>query len=496
MNPAVRRFLALASVFVTMFTLVSALRIWRNGSLPGWLHPGASFRKEPYTLPTQAPLQSSDVELLTRLNAEYAKLTSAVVPSVVSIGTAGVRTERQADFTGRTYIRRYPTQGQGSGAIVTREGHVITNHHVIDGQQEIHVTCHNGKTYPAKLIGDDPLLDIAVLKISGGDNQFTPLKFGDSSDVQVGQLVLAIGNPFGLGETVTQGIISAKERSLSDQQRDLFQTDAAINPGNSGGPLVNLHGEIIGINVAIYSNDRENPGFQGVGFSIPSNDVRETMTQILERGRPVRGYLGLQMRDLDASVLSAIQYPGESAVTVLGVFPGSPGESAGIKPWDIVTAYNNEPVHGANQLINLIQRTKIGSTATLRIWRDGKEQDLKATIREGEPETSRDRSLAATDTLHAVGIELRDFTLQERMFGATGVMVTRVDDTGLAAGILQPGDRIFGVNDARVNDSTNCYLHLAASATRGETHLSLIRGNRTLRTTLPPLASTNPGPAH
>ena len=329
MNPSFRRLLALAAVFFTAFVAVSALRTWRSGGdlrglIPGFSKKSDTFRPETFTLPDKAPLDLGDVELLSRLNDEYARLTEAVVPSVVSIDTAGVRSEL-LEVWGRTQVRNYPTQGQGSGVIVTSEGHVITNHHVIAGQQKIQVTLHGGKTYTAQLIGEDTLLDIAVLKIDSNE-KFVPLKIGDSSQAQVGQIVLAVGNPFGLGETVTQGIISAKERSLSDNQRDLFQTDAAINPGNSGGPLVNLRGEIIGINVAIFSPDKQNPGFQGVGFSIPSNDVKDALLQILERGRPIRGFLGInQVRDVDPTVRAVLGYEGDGGAAVLGVLPGSPG---------------------------------------------------------------------------------------------------------------------------------------------------------------------------
>ena len=370
MNPGLRRLLALVAVFAVAFISVWGLRVWRTGgSFRNLIHglgtQSGQFRPEHFTLPERAPLDLKDTELLTRLNDEYARLTEAVVPSVISIDTVGVRTERLLDGWGRSQIRRYPTQGQGSGVIVTKEGHVITNHHVIAGQQRIQVTLHDGKTYPATLIGEDSLLDIAVLKIEGSA-PFVPLKLGDSSQVRVGQMVFAIGNPFGLGETVTQGIISAKERSLSDNQRDLFQTDAAINPGNSGGPLVNLRGEIIGINAAIYSKDRENPGFQGVGFSIPSNDVKDTLFQILERGRPLRGFLGVQMRDLDPAVRSAINFTGASGAAVLGISPGSPAAAAGLQPWDVVLSFNGETIHSTSQLIALVQRSRAGQSATCR----------------------------------------------------------------------------------------------------------------------------------
>jgi Do/DeqQ family serine protease len=415
---------------------------------------------------------------------------------VVSIDTAGVRTERLQDLWGRTRVRSYPTQGQGSGVIVSKEGHVITNHHVIAGQQQIQVTLHDGKTHPARLIGEDTLLDIAVLKIDSNET-FTPLKLGDSSLAQVGQMVFAVGNPFGLGETVTQGIISAKERSLSDNQRDLFQTDAAINPGNSGGPLVNLRGEIIGINVAIFSPDRENPGFQGVGFSIPSNDVKDALFQILERGRPIRGFLGVQMRDLDPAVRSALQYHGEEGSAVLGVSPGSPAQAAGLQPWDVVLSFNGEKIHSASQLFTLVQGTRVGSEVTLGVWRKGQMLELKTVITEsGAPGatsppptggTDQGRTRDPEEVLQTLGIEVRDLSVPERMRGFRGVVVTRIGSAGLANGIVQPGDLIIAVNNARVSGASEFFLNLSASVAVQDTALFLIRNGKSLRVTLPAL---------
>ena len=326
---------------------------------------------------------SSDLELLSRLNEEYANLTRAVVPSVVSIDTQGYSTQRLADFWGRVFERRMPTQGQGSGVIVSKEGHVVTNHHVVAGQQKFRILLHGGKSYTARLIGEDRLLDIAVLKIDD-KGPFQPLKLGDSSQVQVGQLVFAVGNPFGLGETVTQGIISAKERSISDNQRDLFQTDAAINPGNSGGPLVNLRGEIIGINAAIFSPDRQNPGFQGVGFSIPSNDVRDAIEQILERGRPIRGFLGVQMRDLDLTLRSHLDYGGESGALVTAIVPGSPAEMSGLQQWDVIVSLDGKTIQSSNQLFSLIQGSRVGGTIAIEVWRSGSIVKLQAKIAESD----------------------------------------------------------------------------------------------------------------
>ena len=501
MHPAVRRLLALVAVFITAFVAVSALRSFRSGGsfrdwIPGLGKTRERFRPEAFTLPDKPSLGLGDVELLSRLNDEYASLTRAVVPAVVSINTAGVRTEHLRDFWGRTLVRRYPTQGQGSGVIVTKEGHVVTNHHVIAGQQQIQITLHGGQTHPARLIGEDTLLDIAVLKIEAKES-FMPLKFGDSSQVQVGQIVFAIGNPFGLVETVTQGIISAKERSLSDNQRDLFQTDAAINPGNSGGPLVNLRGEIIGINVAIYSPNRENPGFQGVGFSLPANDVKDALFQILERGRPVRGHLGVQMCDLDPAVRAALGYGGNEGAAVQGVSPGSPAEAAGLQPKDVILSLNGTTIGSASQLVRLLQSTRIGEAVKLGVWRNGQTLELKATIAESGVATPTPQSPGGTaaqggardpeEILQAVGIDARDLSVPERLQGFRGVVVTGLTTTSPAAGLVQAGDLIVAVNNARISVVNEFFLHLAASATVQDTTLQLIRDGKLLRVTLPAL---------
>jgi len=500
MNTSLRRFFSLVLVFVTAFVLVTALRVWHSGG--GWPWPGdrgGEVRRDGFTLENRAALDLGDVELLARLNHEYAKLTRAVVPSVVSIDTAGVRTEQLRDFWGRARVRQYPTQGQGSGVIVTKEGHIVTNHHVIDGQQRIRVTLHGGKTHSATLIGKDSLLDIAVLKIDS-DGPFTPLKLGDSSEVEVGQMVFAVGNPFGLGETVTQGIISAKERSLSDNQRDLFQTDAAINPGNSGGPLVNLRGEIIGINVAIYSSDKNNPGFMGVGFSIPANDVRDTLFQILERGRPTRGYLGVQMHDLDASIRSALNYPGEHGAVVLSVLPGSPAVKAGLRPWDVVQSYNGTTIQSTEQFLSLVQRTRIDAKVTMRVWRDGEEMNLEASIIDSEDGARAAREAGNDGTsqignpasvIDAVGVVVRNLDARERHRGLRGIFVSRVDPTKAAAKHLMRGDLILAVNNVRVESANEFFIHLTSSAVSRETSIHLIRSGEPLRVVLPPVSRTS-----
>ncbi|HVJ45771.1 MAG TPA: trypsin-like peptidase domain-containing protein [Luteolibacter sp.] len=496
MNAGFRRLLALVAVFAIAFIAVSALRIWRSGgdfrSLVPWFSKSSgTFRPETFTLPEKAPLEIGDVELLGRLNDEYARLTRAVVPSVVSINTEGLRTERLLDIYGRTRIRRYPTQGQGSGVIVSKEGHIVTNHHVIAGQQKIQVTLHGGKSYSATLIGEDNLLDIAVLKIQS-DETFTPLKLGDSSTAQVGQLVFAVGNPFGLGETITQGIISAKERSISDNQPDLIQTDAAINPGNSGGPLVNLRGEIIGINVAIYSQDRENPGFQGVGFSIPANDVKDALVQILERGRPVRGFLGVAMHDLDASVRASLNYSGEQGVAVGRVTSDSPAQAAGLQAKDIILNFNSQPIRSASQLVSLVQRSRIGDKISLKIWRDGTVIDIQATIAEApatpvSSNTEKQQAPAEPGVaLDTIGIKIRDLTAPEAIRGYQGIVVTHVKPDSAADRKMLPNDLILAVNHTRVSQA-NELLNQLSSASRPETTtFHILRAGNSLQVEIPP----------
>ncbi|MBC8127465.1 MAG: trypsin-like peptidase domain-containing protein [Gloeobacteraceae cyanobacterium ES-bin-144] len=499
MNPSLRRLLALIAVFIAAFVAVVAVRTCRAGGslkdLAPWFSKSVgNFRPEKFSLPEKSSLNLGDVQLLARMNDEYASLTQAVVPSVVSIDTAGIKTERISDPWSGSHLRRYPTQGQGSGVIVTKEGHVMTNHHVIAGQSRIQVTLHDGKTHSANLIGEDVLLDIAVLKIEGGGT-FTPLMLGDSSQVQVGQMVFAVGNPFGLGETITQGIISAKERSLSDNQRDLFQTDAAINPGNSGGPLVNIRGEIIGINVAIFSQDKENPGFRGVGFSIPSNDVKDTLFQILERGRPIRGYLGVQMCDLNPAIVSTLKYDGTIGSMVQIIAPSSPAQAAGLQALDIVQSFNGEPIRSSSQLLALVQSTKIGTTPTLVVWRKGQTIDIKPTIAESgqtpvpaklpENATHQGRTRDPEEILNAIGIQTRDISIVERMNGARGAVVTGVTANGLAAGVIRPGDLIYSINNFGIVSAREFSQHLAASAAVQDTSLVIVRNRQSIRITLP-----------
>lgn len=499
MSETIKRVLVLVAVFVTAFATVHVYRAWRSGNPIFGLWGGndeGQFAPEHATLQTKPAMTPEEVPGLIRANEEMVSLVERVTPAVVSIDTEILKRERILDpYGGRVYERNRVTPGLGSGVIVSEEGHVITNHHVIEGHQRIRVTLHDGRSLPATLISSDKLLDIAVLRVKAEKGEkFSALKFGDSDKVRVGQLAIAVGNPFGLGESVTVGRISARDRSLSDGQRDLFQTDAAINPGNSGGPLLNHLGEIIAINASIYTEDQENPGFQGIGFSIPSNDVERTMRYILEKGRPIYGYLGLQARDLKNYYKKELAYEGEGIV-VWGVIPGSPADQAGLKPDDIIAVYEKEPVRTTQGFLNRVQRSKVGSEVPIRVWRDNGFLDLTAQVGEadpfGEPKPLAENGRLASDEaiLRVIGLGVADVRSNSRM--PQGVWVNQVLKGSLAAQAgIRPRDRILDINGVRVQDSKDFYARLFANAAVSETKLQVLRGTKFWNVTFPAIPRT------
>jgi serine protease Do len=281
---------------------------------------------------------------------------------------------------------------------------------------------------------------------------------------------------------------------LSDSQRDLFQTDAAINPGNSGGPLVNLRGEIIGINVAIFSPDKENPGFQGVGFSIPSNDAKASLEQILERGRPVRGFLGVRMRSLEPPIRKVLRYEGDDGALVIGVEPGSPAEEAGIQAGDVIMSYGGRRVRNYTHLLAIVQASRVGEAVELKVWRDGGMLEIKVVIGESVPANFDQDADSAPSTLdakqvervlYAMGIEVRALSIPERMRGYSGVLVTSLQPTGLAAELLQRGDLVVALNGRRISTARDFFLRLVDSALKGQTHLVVVRAGSQIEVTLP-----------
>ncbi|MGI8820670.1 MAG: Do family serine endopeptidase [Chthoniobacterales bacterium] len=341
---------------------------------------------EKYTLASNSSVEPSAVTTLEALSRERRALVNGVIPSVVSIRTSKkVPMRRQAmdpfDFFYRNSRQfRNPREeatvqnSLGSGVIVSSEGHIITNNHVVEQVDEIEVQLHNGQTRKARLVGADATVDLAVLKID--EPNVKPLKFGDSDAVQAGDFVLAIGNPFGFEETVTDGIISSKGRpNRVDGFGDFLQTNAAINPGNSGGPLINLRGEIIGINTAIISRSG---GSQGIGFAIPSNSVKSALESLLKQGRIIRGYLGIQMQQLPQG-----QTDQESdGIVVQDVVPGSPAADAQLKPGDVLRKFNGHDVRSFPALRSMVSQVEVNRKVELEIMRNGKPLTVATEIKE------------------------------------------------------------------------------------------------------------------
>ena len=450
---------------------------------------------EKYTLASEPSVDSKQVASLEALNRERRELVKSVVPSVVAVKTSkkiAIRREYGLDpfeffFPNQRRFRNPNDEALvqnslGSGVIVTNEGHIITNNHVVTDRQgnpvdQIEVQLSDGRTKKARLVGADDQVDVAVLKID--DPEVKPLKLADSDTVQPGDFVLAIGNPLGFEETVTDGIISSKGRpNRSDVFADLLQTNAAINPGNSGGPLINLRGEVIGINTVIASTTG---GSQGLGFAIPSNSVRTALESLLKQGRIIRGYLGIQTPALR---------PGESGiesdgVTVAQVQAGSPAAQAGVQPGDVIRRFDGREVKNLNVLRSLVAQTQLNKEVELEIVRDGKPLKVKAQIKEQpveyqsagvlprrnqpQPQTPRqpsdqDDQEADAGPLASIQVEELSPEMARQLdlpANVKGVLVISVDpDSGTAE--LQKGDVIEEINQQPVT-SVSDYNKIAGS---------------------------------
>ncbi len=317
-----------------------------------------------------------------------APMLEKVTPGVVNIATSGTVQIKQNPLFNDPFFRRFfdlpdvprerQTQSLGSGVVVdAKNGYIITNHHVIANADEIRVTLRNGETHKAELIGTDPETDVAVIRIRA--KNLVAIPRADSDTVRVGDFVVAIGNPFGLGQTVTSGIVSAKGRSGLgiEGYEDFIQTDASINPGNSGGALVNLRGQLIGINTAILS---QSGGNIGIGFAIPINMAWQIMQHLITHGEVQRGRLGASAQDLTPELAQAFGIPYRKGAIITTVEPGSAAQEAGLKPGDIVTEVNGRPIRTATDLRNAIGLLRVGEKVRLKVLRDGKTLTLSATV--------------------------------------------------------------------------------------------------------------------
>ena len=320
----------------------------------------------------------------------YADAVQRAAPSVVNVFASKVtRQTTNPLFEDPLFKRffgdqlskpRYKRENNlGSGVIVDGNGYVLTNNHVIDGASEIQVVLGDGRTMPARIVGSDPETDIAVLQAAG--ERLPVASFGDSDQLQVGDVVMAIGNPFGVGQTVTMGIVGATGRSelgITDFE-NFIQTDAAINPGNSGGALIDALGQVVGINTAIFS---QSGGSHGIGFAVPIRLARDVMEQIEKQGRVIRGWLGISGQNLTPMLAESLKISMREGILVSGVLEGGPGEKAGIKPGDLIVGLDRKPVTSSQQMLRLVAEKPPGSPLSVTLVRDGTQQDQVAIVGE------------------------------------------------------------------------------------------------------------------
>jgi serine protease Do len=354
-----------------------------------------------------------------------------------------------------------PQQGVGSGVIVNGDGYILTNNHVVAGADEVTVVLDKGRELSAKVVGTDPMSDLAVIQVK--DKDLPAATLGDSEALRVGEWVVAAGNPFGLRDTVTAGIVSAKGRSnvRIAEYEDFIQTDAAIDPGNSGGPLVDLHGRVVGISTAIASH---NGGSNGVGFAIPINMAKNVMNSLIEKGQVVRGWLGVAIQPLDEALAKSFGSESNEGVLIGDVMNGGPAEKAGLKTGDIVTRFGDAKVTDVQQFRNLAAGAEPGTKVALQVLRDGKPRTISVEVSQRDAETAQ---IGGRDTSEELGLTVETVTPEQaESLGLNrdlhGVLITKVDPNGMAyeAGI-EPGNVIIDVQGQPVANVTQFREQLA-----------------------------------
>jgi len=430
---------------------------------------------------------------------EFVGLARELKPAVVNISTSktvqsarpgspfeGPGREFFDDFFDRFFQNRPDAPRQatslGSGFIIDREGHILTNAHVVDGADEITVTLADERSLKAKVIGADRKLDLALLRIE--DNGELPAaRLGDSDKLQVGEWVLAIGNPFGLEQTVTAGIVSAKGRVIgAGPYDDFIQTDASINPGNSGGPLFNTQGEVVGINTAIIARG------QGIGFAIPINVARSVLEQLKKSGHVTRGWLGVSIQVLTDDLADAFGLKETTGALITNVFDDSPAAEAGLKSGDVIIAYNDAPIKHVRDLPRLVAATPVGNQATLTVLRDGKKRNIKVVI--GQMKDDEQPVIAGGDSeSSSLGLSLTDITpeLAQRyeLEAGHGVLITGVAPGSPAAKAeLRRGDILLKIGGNEIDSATTARKALKAAKQGRVVPLLIQRGDSVLYTAI------------
>jgi serine protease Do len=443
----------------------------------------------------------------------FADLIEAVSPAVVHVAITGTVKSRSRDFPQfnfppgspfeeffKEFQRPEPRKsekprkrplGIGSGFIISEDGYVVTNNHVIKGADEIIVTLEDGEEYEAELEGSDPKTDLALLKLKGAKD-LPYIQFGDDEKSRVGDWVLAIGNPFGQVGTATTGIISARGRNINSGPYDNYiQVDAAINRGNSGGPLFNMDGDVIGVNTAIYS---PNGGSVGIGFAIPSNQAKNVIAQLKEKGSVERAWIGVQIQPLSDELAAGFGRENNEGALISSVVPDKPADNAGLKAGDIILSFNGEKVAEMRDLPRIVAQSKIGKKLPVTIWRNEKERTLKIkpepypsdeALAGNENDNDESDESSSEEASEVIGAQLKalDNELRERLSldeDVAGVAVVVVDDEGLAAqNGLRRGDVILRVSNQEVStpDSVNSLIQSAIDANKKQIALLVQRGN-------------------
>ncbi|MCL5063107.1 MAG: DegQ family serine endoprotease [Nitrospiraceae bacterium] len=431
--------------------------------------------------------EKDSTEILTKFGEAMSRVAERVKPAVVNISTTRTVKAPRLPFLDDPMFRRFfgdPHTPQkrkvtnlGSGVIAAPDGYILTNNHVIDGAEDILVKLADGREYKGRPIGMDSRTDIAIIKIN--ETNLPTVPWGDSDKLRVGEVVLAIGNPYGLSQTITMGIISALGRSgigITDYE-DFIQTDAAINPGNSGGALVNIKGELIGINTAIFS---VTGGYQGIGFAIPSSMVKNVMDSIINQGRVVRGWLGVQIQPLTPELAKQLGLKDESGgVLLVDVVEGGPAEKGGLKRYDVIVEYDGKKTDNPFHFKNMVASTKPGKAVEIKIIRNGNLLTAKVTIGELPIEPQIVSPAQFENSLRGVSVqEVTDEILQK--LGITkkikGVLVNNIEEDSPALGILAKGDIIMEVGRKPVADVKE-YNDVVSKIEKGQNIiLAIMRG--------------------
>lgn len=458
-----------------------------------------AFTQKPKAPFSGPPLDERPIAREMGGHNSFAPVVKKVAPGVVKVVTiTKVRNMSydgapgdMNDFLRRFFGQGFPDQapqgrmevprqeGIGSGVIVTKDGYILTNNHVVDGADEVKVSLQDGREFTAKVIGRDPKSDVAVIKINAKDLPAVPM--ADSDKVEVGDVVLAIGNPFGIGQTVTTGIVSATGRggNLGLDYEDFIQTDAAINPGNSGGALVDADGRLIGINTAILSRSGGN---QGIGFAIPSNLARSVMGSLVEYGHVTRGYLGVMIQDVTPDLAKEFELKSNRGALVGDVSPNSPAERAGLRNGDVILEFNGKPVTDSRHLKLAVASTQPGESVPVKILRNGSDKTLEVRVKElpgsGALAKNNDSNSDDSGTLNGVGVADLDSGARQQFQVPShirGVVVTEVDPNSASAEAgLKPGDIIEEI-DRKPVQSADQAVKLTEKATDKTTLLRIWR---------------------